>query len=127
MFKQRRPYWCGPAALVALQIELGRGPALTQAEWADLAGTTRNGTGPAGLKKALALLSDFEISRKRSRPFRLAIVFDRFRDHWIVARCAFGAVLVLDPLDGSVTCELWHWFRELHLNSARESYALVVE
>ncbi len=121
MFHQERPYWCGPAALVAVQLELGAGPQLTQAEWAQLAGTTPEGTGPAGLKRALRLLTPFRVVRRRQQPFSLGIVFDHWRDHWITVRGAPGAAVVLDPWDGSVTGHPWALFRHVYLSSARRS------
>ncbi len=126
MFRQLRPYWCGPAALQALQLELGRGPSLTQAEWADLAGTTRAGTGESGMKRCLALLTPFDVVRRPARPFGLAIVFDPWRDHWIVVRCLDGMAVMLDPWDGATECLPWGWFHAVFFRLPRTPYALVV-
>lgn len=125
MFRQVRPYWCGPAALVALQLELGSGPELTQAEWAELAGTSSTGTGVHGLKRCLRLLGQYRVDRRPRRPFGLAVVFDYWRDHWIVVRCIDGVAMMLDPWDGAVGCFPWVWFRRTYL-VARDSYALIV-
>ena len=126
MFRQLRSYWCGPAALVALQLELGTGPELTQAEWAELAGTTRDGTGPGGIKRCLGLLGAFSVVLQPEEPFELAIVFDPWRDHWVVVRCVGDMALMLDPWDGQIECYPWLWFRAVYFLIPRESYALVI-
>lgn len=126
MFRQLRPYWCGPAALVAVQLELPPGLEFSQAEWAELAGTTSQGTSPAGLKQCLQLLGRVEVVRRRRHPFALGIVFDFYRDHWITVRASQGCAVVLDPWDGSATAQPWAKFRRAFLSSARESYALIL-
>ena len=125
MFRQLRPYWCGPAALVAMQLELGRGPALSQAEWAELAGTTRDGTGETGIKRCLGLLCEFRVDRQPADPFEIAVVFDPWRDHWIVVRCVDGIALMLDPWDGQIEGYPWAWFRAVYFLVPRRSYALI--
>lgn len=126
MFRQLRPYWCGPAALVALQLELGSGPKLSQAEWADLAGTTREGTGERGIKRCLELLAPFEVVYRPEEPFELGIVFDPWRDHWVTVRCVDGTALMLDPWDGQIECYVWAWFRAVFFRIPRVTYALIV-
>jgi len=126
VFRQLRPYWCGPAALVALQLELGRGPALSQAEWADLAGTTREGTGESGLKRCVELLAPCEVVRRPVQPFELAVVFDPWRDHWVVVRTVDGVALMLDPWDGAIEGYPWPWFCSVYFRIPRTPYALVI-
>ena len=126
VFRQLRPYWCGPAALVALQLELGRGPQLSQAEWAELAGTTREGTGERGLQRCVRLLAPFRVVHRPAEPFDLAIVYDAWRDHWITVRCVDGMALMLDPWDGQIECYPWPWFRAVFFLIPRLAYALVI-
>lgn len=126
VFRQIRPYWCGPAAIVALQLELGTGPQLTQAQWACIADTSSAGTSEVGIKRCLRLLGTFYVSRRVRRPFGLAIVFDPWRNHWVAARCVDGCVLMLDPWDGRVGCFPWEWFRRVYFEAPRSPYALIV-
>lgn len=144
-FKQETPYYCGPACLVVVQADCGWTGLLNQEAWANIAGTTTKGTSIAGLKRGLKHLScNFEIVRKTLNPWRgTAIFYDAKRDHWMVASVvndgAFGSnayvgkynpklyrVYVADPEDGQVHIYYWYEFQKLYMNSAKNSYALVI-
>lgn len=142
-FKQEKPYYCGPASLVVLETDLHGPPHHSQDEWAVVAGTTTKGTSCAGLKRAIKTMGvNFEVVRKTLLPWKgTAIVYDKRRDHWMVAsvvRSPDGAIIpgryneklykvyVADPEDGLVTLYYWFEFQPKFMNSVRDSYALVV-
>lgn len=124
--RQIRPWYCGPASLRIVQREIGH-PLFSQHEWARLASTTRGGTGPAGMKRGLELLGVTpRVVRARRAPFKLAVVYDAARDHWLVARVFGRWVIVMDPANGAATPGGWSIFQRQFLSSATRSYALVI-
>lgn len=141
-FKQETPYYCGPASLCVVASDLSVFEDITQEAWATVAGTTSKGTSCAGLKRALGVMNaKFQVVRKTLTPWRgTAIVYDKKRDHWMVAsvvKNSDGAltgrynekvykVYVADPEDGLVHVYYWFEFQPKFMNSARDSYALVV-
>lgn len=139
-YKQEKPYWCGPAALKVVHETLYRFPIkYSQAQWAERAGTTTEGTTTNGLKKALRLFANFEIVRKQIEPFKrecVGIVYDRKRDHWLafhfkpateVHYAKTDVIEVYDPETDAHTYLKWPDFQTKFLNSKRNSYALVCE
>lgn len=141
-FKQEKPYYCGPASLAVLESDLLPQPSHSQDEWAAHAGTTSKGTSCAGLKRAIKMMgAEFEVVRKTLLPWKgTAIVYDKARDHWMVASVVKNSdaaltgrynekvykVYVADPEDGLVHVYYWFEFQPKFMNSVRDSYALVV-
>ena len=136
LFKQERPHWCGPAALVALQVELGLTP-YPQSAWAQAVGTTSKGTSVAAIKRGIRMIHPRGVCvvRKTSYPFAVGILHDPDRDHWMTARCRpppRGTVMdsrtwvvkLIDPEDGSVTRLKWPDFQARYLNTVKKSYVL---
>lgn len=137
-YKQENPYYCGPASLRVLEIELGIEPSHTQDEWAVFAGTigqgkagVKSGTSIAGLKRCIKKMGrKFEIVKKTLTPWRgPAIIYDSTRDHWMtVLVCGINAgVWIMDPETGNTVWSHWIEFQEKYMNHSRNSYALVVK
>ena len=108
VIKQERPYWCGPACL---QLLARHGPLKAmrcrrQAFFAKLAGTTTDGTGIPGLKRALKAMGfGFQpvhgiMDPTKSWPSDMGIVYDHINDHWMVMGRFGTNVVFYDPDTG---------------------------
>lgn len=120
LVKQETEYWCGPAAVsMALQDDYFW-PSISQSEWAQFMGTTTEGTGYEGIKKAfrefngtVGLVIGTEIRAEGSglaftidallKLPRYWVIYDRHRDHWMAAQCFpdLRIVTIHDPEDAS--------------------------
>jgi hypothetical protein len=139
---QERSYFCGPASLRILQSELGCAEPFSQEHWARIMGTTPQGTSCAGIKRGLRQLGKaFKvctrlpewITRWVTTP-QLVVVYDRERDHWMVASICTNKDLVsipghlvvylLDPEGPDITAWGWEEFRDRFFSNKRESYGL---
>lgn len=137
-YQQENPYYCGPASLHVLEIELGLSPPHSQDEWAVFAGTigqgkagVKSGTSIAGLKRCIKMMGrKFEVVKKTLTPWTgPAIVYDASRDHWMTVT-VIGinrGVWIMDPETGLTSWSHWIEFQEKYMNSSRNSYALVVK
>lgn len=126
VFKQETPYYCGPACLQVVATRLGRWPT-TQDALAGVAGTTSGGTGVAGLKRALKAMGfQFVIHRgAHSIPdgLNLGVVWEKKRNHWLVAELSLGGWWVYDPEFGNVLFRPGREFEEQYF-SRSWSYGL---
>lgn len=122
-YKQTTPYYCGPACLriVGWLVGLRYEPLLSQSSLAQAAGTTLDGTGIAGMKKVLLSMGVTTAPRRgklnlETAPSSAVIVWDRTRDHWLVATREGEWWTVMDPELGTESLQTQEQFQRAHFS-----------
>lgn len=120
--KQTTPYYCGPACIEYIAVTFGpyKEGELSQSSIAGAIGTTTEGTGIKGIRAGLRLLGlKFSSLRGKQRRFPTdhAVVWDRTRDHWLVAHRVFAQWNVFDPENGATSQYDESQFRKAFFNN----------
>jgi ABC-type bacteriocin/lantibiotic exporter with double-glycine peptidase domain len=145
LFKQEKPYYCGPASLRYIQRVMGVSKPFSQDQWAVLAGTTaEKGTSAAAMRRCLEGICG-GVKTVKGFPYmtppgsltysyfpfahlQAGIVYDSKRDHWMVASgAASNEIYLFDPETGKSSRVDVETFKSKYLKKHSDFYALVTD